>query len=897
MGLWEAFLNWLRSLFFKQEMELSLIGLQNAGKTSLVNVVATGGYSEDMIPTVGFNMRKVTKGNVTIKLWDLGGQPRFRSMWERYCRAVSAIVYVVDAADHDNISISRSELHDLLSKPSLSGIPLLVLGNKIDKPQALSKQALTDQILVDLALLKNLKDSEIVKCEDEIRKIENLIYVLAMISQKRRKRETGGRPWERLERLRLRELSSDNMEYDGERLNPEHLRELSDIIECERDKFSWLLDNDIELEEGWFENDGREMGPPKRSETEAIRFLIDRFVYTKLLAVLGRARRPREALQVFNLMRGDAHIYPDMAAYHSLAVTLGQAGFLKELLNVIESMKAKPKKIRNMRRKNWNPELLPDIVIFNAVLNACVSTCQWKGVSWVFQQLRKNGLRPNGASYGLAMEVMLKSGKYDLVHDFFGKMKRNGEALKAVTYKVLVRAFREEGKVDEAVQAVWDMERRGLIGTASVYYELARCLCFYGRWQDAILEIEKLKNVRPTRPLAVTFTGMILSSMDGGHVNDCVSLYEHSKTLISPDIGLINAMLKVYGRNDMFLKAKELFEETMRNYLGSEIGESGHGSSPKADVYTFSVMLEVAASALQWEYFEYVYKEMTLSGHQLDHHKHSALLVEASRAGKWHLLEHAFDSILEAGEIPPVSFFTEMGCQAITRDDYERAANIINTMAHAPFQVSFQEWINLFERNSDRIDRASLNKLQEQLVSCDLVKEATVLNLCRALQFICGCCEDSMNLIPSTGPRMDELPKDSCDGQNLPANTAGSHLDWNLNILEGRSINTTHNDNCMSNSRLEEDRDSYEASGLSDKKHEGNAWACTTQLSDHFNYDSLSKISLSYSDNMEFENIEHEDSDGDEFNFELIIPSSEVDDSLECAVPSAYEILESWKKK
>lgn len=39
-------------------------------------------------------MRKVTKGNVTIKLWDLGGQPRFRSMWERYCRAVSAIVYV-----------------------------------------------------------------------------------------------------------------------------------------------------------------------------------------------------------------------------------------------------------------------------------------------------------------------------------------------------------------------------------------------------------------------------------------------------------------------------------------------------------------------------------------------------------------------------------------------------------------------------------------------------------------------------------------------------------------------------------------------------------------------------------------------------------------------------------
>jgi ADP-ribosylation factor-like protein 8 len=64
----------LRSLFFNKEMELSLIGLNNAGKTSLVNVITTGTFYEDMIPTVGFNMRKVSKGKVTIKLWDLGGQ-------------------------------------------------------------------------------------------------------------------------------------------------------------------------------------------------------------------------------------------------------------------------------------------------------------------------------------------------------------------------------------------------------------------------------------------------------------------------------------------------------------------------------------------------------------------------------------------------------------------------------------------------------------------------------------------------------------------------------------------------------------------------------------------------------------------------------------------------------
>ena len=34
------FLDWLRSLFWKEEMELTLVGLQNSGKTTFVNVIA-----------------------------------------------------------------------------------------------------------------------------------------------------------------------------------------------------------------------------------------------------------------------------------------------------------------------------------------------------------------------------------------------------------------------------------------------------------------------------------------------------------------------------------------------------------------------------------------------------------------------------------------------------------------------------------------------------------------------------------------------------------------------------------------------------------------------------------------------------------------------------------------
>ncbi len=121
----------IRNMFFNQEMELTLVGLHNSGKTTLLNRIS-GQDVGNTIPTVGFNMRKVKKGKVSFKMWDLGGQPRFRSLWERYCETCTAIVYVMDASDRSAVNDAKKELHELLTKDPLAGIPLLVLANKND---------------------------------------------------------------------------------------------------------------------------------------------------------------------------------------------------------------------------------------------------------------------------------------------------------------------------------------------------------------------------------------------------------------------------------------------------------------------------------------------------------------------------------------------------------------------------------------------------------------------------------------------------------------------------------------------------------------------------------------------------------------------------------------------
>ncbi|KAF5675748.1 hypothetical protein FHETE_2351 [Fusarium heterosporum] len=153
VGILRRSRDWMLRTFFAREVDITMIGLEGCGKTSLLRVLAGGEFTIDSIPTVGFNMKRIQRGNITIKCWDLGGQPRFRSMWERYCRGVNCIIFVVDISDVSLMPLAKEELHDLMSRGSLNGIPLLVLGNHSERPDTLSVDELIEQL--DLKALKN----------------------------------------------------------------------------------------------------------------------------------------------------------------------------------------------------------------------------------------------------------------------------------------------------------------------------------------------------------------------------------------------------------------------------------------------------------------------------------------------------------------------------------------------------------------------------------------------------------------------------------------------------------------------------------------------------------------------------------------------------------------------
>ena len=150
-------IDWVKGKFFSKELELSIVGLANAGKSTLINSIQMGQFDEDIIPTVGVNIRSVKKGKVSLKIWDLGGQRRYRESWEKYCASSDCIVFVVDAADEPkNFEVARAQLEQLLGWESIEGIPLLVLGNKNDLPNAASEKE-----IIEFMNLKSITDRKV----------------------------------------------------------------------------------------------------------------------------------------------------------------------------------------------------------------------------------------------------------------------------------------------------------------------------------------------------------------------------------------------------------------------------------------------------------------------------------------------------------------------------------------------------------------------------------------------------------------------------------------------------------------------------------------------------------------------------------------------------------------
>jgi len=132
-------------LFGKKEMRILMVGLDAAGKTTILYKLKLGEIVTT-IPTIGFNVETVEYKNINFTVWDVGGQDKIRPLWRHYFQNTQGLIFVVDSNDRERVGEAHDELHKMLNEDELREAVLLVFANKQDLPNAMSVAEVTDKL-------------------------------------------------------------------------------------------------------------------------------------------------------------------------------------------------------------------------------------------------------------------------------------------------------------------------------------------------------------------------------------------------------------------------------------------------------------------------------------------------------------------------------------------------------------------------------------------------------------------------------------------------------------------------------------------------------------------------------------------------------------------------------
>ena len=106
-------------MFGPEKAKIAMLGLDAAGKTTILYKLKIN-ENVTTIPTVGFNVEEITFHNLTMTVWDVGGQKIIRyydTKYESfpcivYCRVASSGMYRLVAPPVLNLKFSGLQLQN-----------------------------------------------------------------------------------------------------------------------------------------------------------------------------------------------------------------------------------------------------------------------------------------------------------------------------------------------------------------------------------------------------------------------------------------------------------------------------------------------------------------------------------------------------------------------------------------------------------------------------------------------------------------------------------------------------------------------------------------------------------------------------------------------------------------
>lgn len=78
--------------------------------------------SNNILPTAGYNYERIQYKGLTLTVLDFSGKNKYRNLWQEFYNSIDGIVFVIDSSDLIRFVVARDELETMLNHPYFSSL-------------------------------------------------------------------------------------------------------------------------------------------------------------------------------------------------------------------------------------------------------------------------------------------------------------------------------------------------------------------------------------------------------------------------------------------------------------------------------------------------------------------------------------------------------------------------------------------------------------------------------------------------------------------------------------------------------------------------------------------------------------------------------------------------------
>lgn len=233
------------------------------------------------------------------------------------------------------------------------------------------------------------------------------------------------------------------------------------------------------------------------------------YVCSMHIGLTFAATRTFEYIRSLDYLQGSE---PENTLFETLLDSLCKEGHVKIASQYCEQRRA--------REPSWSPP----VRIYNILLNGWLRSRKLKRAASLWEQMKKEGVKPTVVTYGTLIEGLCRMRCPDIATELLNQMKAEGIKPNAIVYNPIIDALGEAGRFKEALGM---LERFSILEegpTLSTYNSLVKGFCKAGDLVEAS-KILKMMIDDKCLPTSMTYGYFFKYFSKAGKVDMALNLY------------------------------------------------------------------------------------------------------------------------------------------------------------------------------------------------------------------------------------------------------------------------------------------------------------------------------------------------------------------------------------